>query len=376
MSKKTNTIEINGKRYDATTGALLEAASSNHVKHLDGVKSAVVQQQTKADAPVRKITVATQPVAAHKPTMSDIKRPKATSAKHHQPESAKTLMRHTVKKPVTQPKSDIKVHTLNRSLKAQPKAVATAKLSIRTIDKTRLQHAKSVSKSKHVSRFNKIIPASHGQFIMPTMPAVAAPRTLEAKLPHQPQHQAKTVESLFQAALDKADAHRQPAYKIAHKHAKRNRRLSRRIMSVSGVAFAFVLVAGAITYQSMDQLTLMHASAKAGFAASLPTKHPAGYSLANFEYKTGSVALNYRSNSNDDRTFKISEKPSLWDSNTLRDRYVTSVASNYQAIETAGLTIFMYDEGNATWVNNGLQYAIHSQDSLSNKQLAEIATSL
>ena len=59
----------------------------------------------------------------------------------------------------------------------------------------------------------------------------------------------------------------------------------------------------------------------------------------------------------------------------LLDNFVASSGQNYQTIEDAGRTIYMYS-GNATWVNGNVWYRITGNSSLSSGQLTNIATSM
>lgn len=371
MGNKTNIIEINGQRYDATTGALL--GGGKPVRHVDGVKATTHKTATPAAAP-RQITVKTPAgaqSAAKKTTLHDVHRAKPAAAKSHQPQSAKTLRRDTVKKPVIAPKSNIKARSHKAAVSTQPKAEISPKLSIQTIDEQRLHRAKKVTKSKQVSRFSTVIPATPGQFIAPSVAAQPVAQPISPAAP-MVARQARPVDSLFERALDQATSHRQPPLKKA----KKNRSASRKIMSISGVAFAVLLLVGIVGYQHKSNLTVLRASAKAGFSASLPTTQPAGFSIANFEYDAGRVAINYHSNSADNRAFTITEKPSKWDSSTLRDVFVEPLDSNYQTVEAAGRILYLYGNGNATWVDQGTQYIVHGQNSLSTKQLVNLASSL
>lgn len=126
----------------------------------------------------------------------------------------------------------------------------------------------------------------------------------------------------------------------------------------------------------MSGLKLHMASAKAGFAASLPGNKPAGYHLGQLNSSAGVVAMNYKSNSDEDRKFSITQKTSSWDSNTLRDLYVQPADKDYSIVETNGLTVFIYGDNSATWVNNGVWYVVHGNGSLSDNQLLDIAKSL
>ena len=323
VRKNNNIIEINGKRYDANTGSLL-----------DGV---------------------------HRPA-----RTIARSAAHH-PESSKTLMRHAVKKPKAGTKSSSKAVATKRTT-----AEIVVSKSVKQLDPKRLQHAKQVHKSKLISRFGATVPTNPQ---ITTYDQLAASKVSHARkhaaASHRPaSHKATTTADLLEKALQNATSHEQPAIK--------NPKLGRTKRGV-GIGAAIVLAVttlGLVTAQNLPNARLQMASAKAGFDASLPTYKPAGYSLGKLNYSEGVVATQFNSNSNDDRGYTITQKKTSWDSAALRDVFVKTTDANYETIETAGRTIYIYGKHNATWVNSGIWYQIQSNGSLGNRQLINLASSL
>ena len=55
--------------------------------------------------------------------------------------------------------------------------------------------------------------------------------------------------------------------------------------------------------------------------------------------------------------------------------FVAPTDPNYQVVVGGGRTVYLYGSRNATWVNNGLWYVLQGNDSLSNQQLVQLATS-
>lgn len=141
-------------------------------------------------------------------------------------------------------------------------------------------------------------------------------------------------------------------------------------MSLAGVAL-FI----AVGFQNVTTVKLQFASAKAGFAVSLPDQRPAGYRLSNLAYSNGHAAIHFESNT-DERRYSITEKVSNWNSQTLRENFLATQAKEYEPIEIAGQTIFLYDQSNATWVSGGVWYQVESNGSLSSRQLLDLATSM
>lgn len=340
VRKNNNIIEINGKRYDANTGSLLDApaASESNPKptkphSIDGV---------------------------HRPA-----RTVARSAAHH-PESSKTLMRHAVKKP----------KATNKSNKAVTAKRTTAEIviskSVKQLDPKRLQHAKQVHQSKLISRFGATVPTNPqmNTYDQLAVSKVNHARKNAAASHHQPHHKTQTTAELLEKALQNATSHEQPAIK----NPKLNR--AKRGVGIGAAIVLAVTTLGLVTAQNLPNARLQMASAKAGFDASLPTYKPAGYSLGKLNYSEGVVATQFKSNSNDDRGYTITQKKTSWDSAALRDVFVKTTDANYEVIESAGRTIYIYGKHNATWVNSGVWYQIQSNGSLSNRQLVDLASSL
>ena len=119
------------------------------------------------------------------------------------------------------------------------------------------------------------------------------------------------------------------------------------------------------------------AASKAGFPASLPSSIPAGYSFNGpVEVNEQVVSLKYDSNS-DDRNFIITQKPTNWSSEALLTNYLLDSQFRYQVYKDKGLTIYVYDGSNATWVDKGVWYNVNGDEgSLSSEQLLELASSI
>jgi hypothetical protein len=332
VAKTNNYIEINGKRYDARTGAVAgQTGPKKSHRSVDGIVA-----------------------KSHK-------RP---------PQPAQTLMRRSVSKPPAKQRSHIKAQGQIDMLTKRVSVALAPKLSASEIDSQRLKHAHVIPKSRFISRHTaSVLPVSTlspAPVALPQIPTTAprqAPRSTV---------RSKTTADLLQHAIEQATSHQQPAPRI-----KRAKRRSSRIMSVSTLALLSLALFGFVLHQNMPNIKLDLASSRAGFAASLPTDQPAGYSLNGLTASTGQVAMNYHSNSGDDRAYSITEKASSWDSATLRDSFVNSASNNtYQTIDTAGRTLYLYGQRDITWVNGGIWYQVHSANALSNQQLINIATSL
>ncbi len=332
MSKNTNTIIINGKSYDAQTGDLLDVASTK-----------------KAPA-----AAATRHLAKH--------------AVGHKTQGSKTLMRHAVRKPDASLKRHLKVQSGKGAIAKHHAPDVITKASVHKLDDNRLKHAQKVAKSKLVTRF---VPVSTSKAAARHVPHSTAQRVRPIVAAHaSPAIRSKTTADLLQQALDHATSHEQ-----TFSPAKKGLGLSRRAKGIGAVTASLVLILGIVASQTYTTVRLHVASSKAGFAVNAPGYQPAGYSLSHLTYKTGAAGLHFTSNS-DDRAFSITEQPSNWDSTTLRDLSVAPSGQNYQTVESAGRTIFMDSNHNATWVDKGILYQVDTESGLNEQQLVKIANSL
>jgi hypothetical protein len=370
VGKKSNIIEINGRHYDAETGTpVKKPAAKKTGQPVDGIVVPASKQKAKAKKQPAKVTSKkrTKPVKAVL-TLQDVVRVKPRNLAVHIPEQSKTLMRKIVEKPA-RVGSVIKAQSRIDLLISQPSILDKPKLPAVAIDDKRLKHAVVTPKSKFISRFspnlNKAVMPQVSTDVRP-LKAFSTP-SLSLKQPERPQ----TTADLLNHAVEQATSHLQePPKRVKSKRPGH-------ILGLSTLAVVLLLMTGFIIHQNMPNIRLSLASSKAGFAASLPTSQPAGYSLGNLDYSTGQVAMHFHSNSQDSRAFTITEQTSNWDSDTLRDMFVANAAENdYQTVETGGNTLYFYGQQNVTWVSGGIWYLVQSSGALSNQQLENIATSL
>lgn len=374
MGKIKNTIEINGKLYDATTGALIRGTVTEvskpvikKHKNIDGIvsdKPIKVNSHSPVKHPERSKSQFSHHVAPPaKPKLHQVERP-AKLSNRRKVEPSHTLMRSAVKKPNTTTKHSFKAKGHTDSLVNLSAHPIHRKSSVHKVDEKRLRHAKRINKSESVTRFSKS--STTHSFVAPAKAhkphsSIAPPKPIV--------HHKKTTDDILQQAIDHANSHRQPALK------KRMTR-PKRIASMAALGVASFALLGFVVSQSMPTLEVRLASAEAGFAARLPGYQPAGYHLGQLKYATGEVAMNFASNSDETREYKVTQKPSEWDSTTLRDLFVKPNDKNFQAIQTGGRTVYIYGQNNATWVDNGVWYQVHSTGALSERQLVDIAKSL
>lgn len=148
----------------------------------------------------------------------------------------------------------------------------------------------------------------------------------------------------------------------------------------SSVALSLVgllLLGGYVWQVNYPNLALKVAGSKAGISANFPGYIPSGWKLSgNIQSSPGNISYNI-ANVKTDKAVQVSESKTSWDSQALAENYVAPKSENYLALQAQGLTVYLYDGNQASWVNNGTWYRIEGSDhGLSQDQVIKLATSL
>lgn len=375
MSKTKNTIKINGHTYDAVTGVLIKSASN--AKPITKKPVSVTHATSSTKKPEAKPTLQAKPPSASTP------RAKAKFATRA-PKHSQTLMRQSVKRATNTKykENQSSIRAVSKLVKSNS-AVIAVKKSAHKVDDSKFQRARNISKSKSIVKFSKtgaktlpLLKAKPIHSVEPVKKTPAQPRPSDTTTTNHPQTlrplptRQKTTTNLLQEAINHASSHNQPVprrRKTAH---------SQRLVGLG----AIVVIAGALIAiavgQGVPNLKMRIASAKAGFSAGLPGNSPAGFHLGDMSYGAGAVAVSYKSNSDNARNFKITQKKSSWDSATLQSNFVEKRDRDFRVVEDGGLTIYLYGHNNATWMDQGIWYQVQGNGSLGDKQLVDIAKSL
>ncbi len=148
--------------------------------------------------------------------------------------------------------------------------------------------------------------------------------------------------------------------------------------STMGLSIVGLFLVGAYIWQiNYPNLAFKVAASKAGISASSPGYIPSGWKLSNnIKTSPGVVSYDLQSDGNK-RQVAITESKTDWDSQALAENYIASKSPNYLALQAQGLTIYVYGNNQASWINRGNWYRIEGQDhGLSQDQIIKIATSL
>lgn len=339
LMRGKNTILINGKVYDSTTGL--------------PVAEPVTSQKPSSASAVRAI-VPKPVIAPAKTVIRDTHHAKQT---HRHTQKSTTLRRDVLKKPVS---------------KSQ---IGSAK---------RTPTAGHVARSPHISKF-----APHPQVFDISRPKRTSVKQVSTESVHPivaqkhalvtpPKHakpQAMTSRELknhlIKQGLEKSNREQVSVPKRKGFFARRPRAAGFATMSI-----AVMVLGGYLTYLNMPGLSVRVAAAQAGVAASFPDYHPDGYRFNGpVAYSPGQVAIKFQANSNSS-TYTLSEQNSGWNSQAVFDNVIAKLPdSDYITNSQQGLTIYTFGS-KAAWVNRGILYTVDGDAPLNNEQLLKIAGSL
>ena len=138
---------------------------------------------------------------------------------------------------------------------------------------------------------------------------------------------------------------------------------------------AVAIFAGYIWLHNYPKLALDAANSRAGIEAALPAYVPANYNLAKTSTGPGLVTFDF-ANPNVSEILKIAQARTTWHPHSLLDNFVAKQADSYATVQGQGLTIFIFNQNQATWINHGLWYRIEGAGKLTREQILQIAYSM
>ncbi len=355
-----NFIEINGKKYDALTGKMLDSSEVPNKTVVTKVTPA--QNVGVMDGFVRKPQKNTSQRTSAHPTSK-------------QTQKSKTLMRNSVKKPVV----------VSREIKAQKPQIHKSQLGTSA---KRTTSAMQTPKSNQVHKYGEIThrtsvvkTANPGMAVknetpmQPTTQQNISPNTKPSSVTASQAASRKMID----AALANAHSHEEPVHH--HKRKKQNKLfkklgISSKAVGLSSAVLAFVLLAGFFAVQNVPNLSMRVAAARSGLNASMPNYQPSGFSFKGpIQYSAGQVTVSFKSNT-DNREYQVKQQASNWNSDALLANYVDVGQKQYQTYQDRGRTLYIYDGSNATWVDDGVWYQIEGESNMSTDQLIRIAASI
>jgi len=343
---RNSTVLIDGRRYDASTGQIIEAirtVNTKTAKVIDGFVSRPIKPNQAAAAERKQIK---------------------SGQVHGRAQKGQTLMRDGLKRPAANHNQDISKPHGHPKLDTQLRAKAS-----------QVHH--------RVSRFgNPIRSASvqsqavSGEFVKrPAAKASAAPDPMPSMVTSV-SHQ--KLERLLDEALTRADAHKQALRYHAARHFWQKRWFSgpRRWLAFGGVLLLLIIAAFA-AWQKVPQLSVKVASLRAHVSAAVPAYKPDGFSMASpAKADANAVKVIYKSAAQPQQKYEVTQTASSLNSTSVSQSVVPK-GTSVQTSQVEGNTVYIYGPDNdAAWVNNGVLYRIKDNAGLSSDQLLKIAGSI
>jgi hypothetical protein len=379
VAKVNTTIQINDKIYDVKTGKVLANNLSPEVADKKPNPISKTSSVSSASGIVMDGVIRKPSVNNHiKKEYSVANHPKVALQK------SQTLHRKAVQKPA--PKTH--VHSTSANVHSKVERSATGRgMLLKRVPDNRLRRAMTAPKSNLIQKFNSTKPTK--AMVTTNLSVAQAPKdnnntNVSATPPihHLPKKSflpKSNKKYVFEDSIKNANSHLLKPVKKEKRSRKflKSLKVSPKVLSISAAVFAFIALGGFFAYQNVPQISMRVAANQAGFMGKMPKSLPSGYSFAGPVAATeGSLALTYQSNS-DDRRFVMVQRPSNWSSESLLTNYLLDSKFRYQAYKDRGLTVYIYNGTNATWVDKGIWYNVNSDDdSLSASQLLEIAASI
>ena len=401
-----NIIEINGRQYDAITGKLLNGNFINKPSdtqrnthspirssgvNIDGVNRTKehhsvhpVKQKTPKPAPqTKEANLAPAPKQAAVKVVDGLRK---------KPQKAITLSRKFVKKPskAAAPVIMAKSNPADGLQASYEKQDAYTRFSVfKKVPDAKLAKAISHKTSSAISKFSKatvatkpvvnsnlqVAKAPSEQMLQPK---VASPGTVQTNSePKKSVFEHHAIQPINkQQAANTGQANERHTIKPFHKKTHYKVRNRRYLAGLAAAAFAVFLFIGFLAYQKVPQVAVKVAARNAGFNARVPGNIPSGYAYKSpVNASKDSLTIAYKSNT-DKRSFQITQKPSNWTSESLLSNYLIEGKKQYQAYYNKGMTVFIYDNNNATWVDKGVWFTLNANGSLSSDQILSIASSI
>lgn len=335
MGKKMkNEIIINGKKYDAITGALLSAPENHHINIQHDV-SEIHDNLQRSSTLNRKY----------------VKVPKRQGVSLHQDEMISQFKRrHDYQEAILRAREAKESHEdriLISRFSKESKIVSP-------ISKEQIKEAEEIAPFKEHPIAQK------------------ANEELRSKKIQNKQLSDRAIKNFeINQAIEKS---RQESKKSRGVHYKSFFARKQFISLSMGFAVAVIGV-GYLTYVNLPDISSKITSFQSGMAVETPAYIAKGYSQKGFAYFDGkNVNFEYK---NGNSNYKIQQSQSDWDSSALLQNYVKeNWSEDYSTTYSNGLTIYSNRRGESVWVNNGKLYKVKSSGKISEEEVRKIATSI
>ncbi len=426
--ENTATIEVNGKRYDALTGAVLGPSSAPLVRsggrNIDGFFRARTTTTPRAATPqpiddsIEQLPIQAPAAPGTAPTMHDVlaiksaARPKhpvaARAVNHtraHTPQSAKSrniAVSHTDARSQTLevrhgqqpnhvhhrapqhsrtlrreavPSPQLTTHNALRpkhALQPQVPSAIALKTPVANIDPERLARAQSTHQSPLITRHGRqsslvptFVPVAVQPLPTPEPPA-PAPGSGGAPVPPPPQPNNKP--DMFEQAITNANN-----YSDLRPHAAAYKKRARlHVASMAAGSLVLVIAAAFVAYQNSPALQLKVASVRSGVSSSLPNLATTGLTYTGAQAGDSRLTFGFEGAAG---TFQLTQTNTNLSDAELVETIGSTDASGtpaYQTVLAGNIMVYRFSNTSATWISNGKWYTLSGNTAISDQQVKTI----
>jgi Domain of unknown function (DUF4367) len=243
--------------------------------------------------------------------------------------------------------------------KTTPPTSTASKVTIADGFEDRLNRAKQISRSTSVAKFSQHFQSTVGRD-KPEQPALTSKASLK------PVSSLPAAAATHHEALTKLIGQMPPvSVPNANSHVGR----------AAAVIGAIAIMGSYVWLQNYPKMAISAAGNKAGLSASMPGFVPSSYSLKKTITQPGLVTLQFAT-PNQTQSLTIDQHRTDWDSSSLLDNFVAKQDSEYASVSGQGLTVYLFKQNQAAWINHGVWYSITGATRLSREQILKIAYSL
>lgn len=407
-------IEVNGKSYDATTGALVKsghAQPSNRGQNIDGFfRSRTTITPTGKTPPTsdrRSVVAAPAPkpykqssrginhAKRHAPQVSQTVDIRVKSGVQHsqklvvhrspvtpnhtksvQPQSSQTLMRAAVKRPT--PSFHKQAQTKAALQHAVPSLIVPKK-SVVAVDTSRLVRAQQTSRSPLIAhhtnpQVSKVLPQFGPLAVtpVPSNPQAPMPGTAPAPQPHNKPDETPKPTDIFEHALANATHF----VDVQSHRAHYNRKVRSHVTSMAAGMLALLVIAGFAFYQNSAGLQFKVASFHAGVATHMPNLKAAGFAYDGVKSDGDSVVVGF---SDPSGNYRLSQQATnLSGQDVVNNLGATDASGNpdYSTVQAGHTTVYRFGANTATWVQDGTLYTVNGTGNLTNQQVESLVNNI
>lgn len=319
------------------------------------------QQPTKVDVgrAGRVITDITPPQHAtagtSKATYKSVKTTALNMTKGRRPQPTQTLMRRSVKRPAPTHKIAIQ-----QQLQHQPGQL----LAVRTqtaVDTARLARAQQAQKNSSVNRFYapSTIPITYTETPVQEPPA-------QQKAPDTPPPVSTSqFAEMFEHALASANHY----VDLAEEKARFKKLTRRHALSMTGGTLLLLLSLGFAAYLNSPSLQMKVAGLRAGIPSATPDFKASGFSYNGVQTDPGKIVYGFTLGTD---TYHLTEQTTNWSEKAMLT-HISGInvdgTPNYETTSAKDQTIYTFDNGQSTWLKDGVWYQVHGKRTLTDEQL-------